>query len=77
MRQTSTMQKALFKGEMKEDDNVMDFLMSQPNVMPRLNDRVLNTAGVKYVDMTGSVSDDANRASNKPIGLLSSKVKLI
>lgn len=70
MRQTSTLQKALFKGEMKEEDNVLDFLMSQPNVMPRLNDRVLNTAGIKYVDMTGTAGD------KKPLASMSAKVNL-
>lgn len=62
MRQTSALQKALFKGEMKETDNVMDFLMGQPNVMPRLNDRVLSTpaGGTKYLDMTGSVQQGAS-----------------
>ena len=39
---------------MKESDNVVDFLMGQPNVMPRLNDRVLST-NAKYLDMTGIV----------------------
>jgi UDP-glucose:glycoprotein glucosyltransferase len=39
---------------MKEDDNVIDFLMGQPNVMPRLNDRVLSTSA-KYLDTTGVV----------------------
>jgi len=53
MRQTTALQKALFKGEMREADNVMDFLMGQPNVMPRLNDRVLSTTGAKYLDLTG------------------------
>ena len=40
---------------MKEDDNVIDFLMGQPNVMPRLNDRVLSTSA-KYLDLTGVVA---------------------
>lgn len=43
---------------MKEDDNVIDFLMSQPNVMPRLNERVLSTAS-KFVDLTGTVDSSA------------------
>lgn len=40
---------------MKEDDNVIDFLMGQPNVMPRLNDRVLSTSA-KFIDLTGVVA---------------------
>lgn len=46
-------------GELKEEDNVIDFLMGQPNVMPRLNDRVLSTSA-KYLDMTGVVESGIN-----------------
>lgn len=41
-------------GELKESDSVIDFLMSQPNVMPRLNDRVLSST-TKYLDLTATV----------------------
>ena len=57
MRQTATIQKALFKGEMRDHDSVIDFLMSQSNVMPRLNDRVLSST-TRYLDMTGGANID-------------------
>lgn len=35
MSQTSMLQKAVYRGEVTEGDDVVDFLMSQTNVMPR------------------------------------------
>lgn len=35
MQQTPIIQKNVYKGELADSDNVMDFLMSQPHVMPR------------------------------------------
>lgn len=48
---------AILAGELRDQDNIVDFLMSQPNVMPRLNDRVLSTT-TKYLDMTGVADVD-------------------
>jgi hypothetical protein len=35
MNQTPLYQKAVYKGEFTEGDNALDFIMNQPNVMPR------------------------------------------
>lgn len=35
MVQTPNLQKAVYKGELTDKDNVIDYIMSQPNVMPR------------------------------------------
>lgn len=35
MLQTPILQKAVYRGEITEGDDVVDFLMNQPNVMPR------------------------------------------
>jgi len=35
MSQTPIIQKAVYRGEVTEGDDVVDFLMNQPNVMPR------------------------------------------
>lgn len=35
MSQTSVFQKAVYKGELLDNDNTLDFLMNQPHVMPR------------------------------------------
>ncbi|XP_018331345.1 UDP-glucose:glycoprotein glucosyltransferase isoform X2 [Agrilus planipennis] len=51
--QTPIIQKAIFKGKLLDSDNVLDYLMSQQNVMPRLNQRILNKDSSSYLDMTG------------------------
>lgn len=35
MQQTPNIQKAVYKGELSDADNVIDFLMNLPHVMPR------------------------------------------
>lgn len=35
MSQTPTLQKAVYKGDLSDGDNVVDYIMNQPNVMPR------------------------------------------
>ena len=35
MTQTPQLQKAVYRGELTESDDVVDFIMNQPNVMPR------------------------------------------
>ncbi|PSN48119.1 UDP-glucose:glycoprotein glucosyltransferase [Blattella germanica] len=54
MNQTPLYQKAVYKGEFTEGDNALDFIMNQPNVMPRLNDRILNQDKNQYLDVTGT-----------------------
>lgn len=41
MKATNELQMAVYKGRLKDKDDVLDFLMDQPNIMPRLNDRIL------------------------------------
>nr|XP_022912908.1 UDP-glucose:glycoprotein glucosyltransferase [Onthophagus taurus] len=54
MSQTPIFQKAIYRGKLQERDDVFDFIMSQPNVMPRLNERVLNKEGSVYLDLSGT-----------------------
>ena len=35
MNQTPSLQKSIYKGELSDRDNVVDYIMSRPNVMPR------------------------------------------
>lgn len=35
MNQTPVFQKAVYKGEFTDGDNALDYIMNQPNVMPR------------------------------------------
>ncbi|TKR80881.1 hypothetical protein L596_014868 [Steinernema carpocapsae] len=52
MRQTQKIQMAVMKGRLTDRDNVMKWIMSQPEVLPRLNSRVLSGES-KYVPLTG------------------------
>lgn len=54
MNQTPVFQKAVYKGDFTDGDNALDYIMNQPNVMPRLNDRILNQDKHQYLDMTGA-----------------------
>ncbi len=35
MSQTPTFQKAVYRGELSDSDDVLNFIMNRPNVMPR------------------------------------------
>ncbi|XP_050434765.1 UDP-glucose:glycoprotein glucosyltransferase [Adelges cooleyi] len=52
--QTQILQKAVYKRELTDADSVTDWLMSQPNVMPRLNSRVLNPDSSKTLQLAGT-----------------------
>lgn len=52
MKQTPPLQKSVYKGELTDSHNILDYLMEQKNVMPRLNQRILSPDSV-YVDLTG------------------------
>lgn len=41
------------QGELATDHDVVDFIMNQPNVVPRINPRVLATSR-SYLDLSGS-----------------------
>ncbi|KAH8301152.1 hypothetical protein KR018_003806 [Drosophila ironensis] len=55
MSHTTNLQKAVYKGEMTDNDVAIDYLMNQPHVMPRLNQRILSQEDVKYLDINGVV----------------------
>uniref|UniRef100_T1J9H3 UDP-glucose:glycoprotein glucosyltransferase n=1 Tax=Strigamia maritima TaxID=126957 RepID=T1J9H3_STRMM len=52
LQQTTFVQKAVYKNQLSDHHNILDFLMSQPNVMPRLNDKILSGKGT-VLDFTG------------------------
>ncbi|XP_067203382.1 UDP-glucose:glycoprotein glucosyltransferase isoform X3 [Linepithema humile] len=58
MSQTPIIQKAVYRGEVTEGDDVVDFLMSQPNVMPRLNERILKVDKNAWLNLIGSIPED-------------------
>ena len=55
MRTTNELQRAVYKNLLKDKDDVLDYLMKQPNIMPRLNDRILKGDQSNYIPMTGDV----------------------
>ncbi|XP_060516530.1 UDP-glucose:glycoprotein glucosyltransferase isoform X2 [Cylas formicarius] len=60
MSQTTTYQKAVYRGKLSDSDNILDYIMNQPNVMPRLNDRILNRGRSFYLDMLGKATSLSN-----------------
>ncbi|XP_068195286.1 UDP-glucose:glycoprotein glucosyltransferase 1 isoform X2 [Antennarius striatus] len=48
---TTVYQRAVYLGELATDHDVVDFVMNQPNVVPRINPRVLSTSR-NYLDLT-------------------------
>ena len=38
---------------MTDDDDCLDYVMKQPHIMPRLNDRILKDDNSVYLDFTG------------------------
>ncbi|KAI6191748.1 UDP-glucose:glycoprotein glucosyltransferase 1 [Aphelenchoides bicaudatus] len=43
MRQTSPLQRAIMSGKLTDKDNVQNWILSQPDVLIRLNNRLINT----------------------------------
>lgn len=60
MKQTLPLQKAIYKGELADDDDILDYLMGQPTVMPRLNPIIFGTgsdsAKAQFIDVTSGTS---------------------
>ncbi|XP_024937212.1 UDP-glucose:glycoprotein glucosyltransferase isoform X2 [Cephus cinctus] len=55
---TPSMQKAVYRGEVTEGDDVVDFIMNQPNVMPRLNERILKVDKSTWLNLVGVPPED-------------------
>ncbi|XP_036396338.1 UDP-glucose:glycoprotein glucosyltransferase 2 [Megalops cyprinoides] len=53
MDATNFFQRAIFMGQLSDEADVVDFLMDQPNVVPRMNPLILSTDR-KYLDFTAS-----------------------
>lgn len=60
MSQTPVFQKSVYRGKLSDIDDTLDYLMNQPNVMPRLNDRILNKERSFYLDMSGTPTSLSN-----------------
>ncbi|XP_029039597.1 UDP-glucose:glycoprotein glucosyltransferase [Osmia bicornis bicornis] len=58
MSQTPSLQKAVYRGEISEADDVVDYIMNQPNVMPRLNERILKPEKHTWLNLIGTLPND-------------------
>ncbi|XP_023247074.1 UDP-glucose:glycoprotein glucosyltransferase [Copidosoma floridanum] len=58
MSQTLMIQKAIIRGEVTEDDDVVDFLMNQTNVLPRFNERILKPKENCWLNTVGSIPEN-------------------
>ncbi|XP_058056103.1 UDP-glucose:glycoprotein glucosyltransferase [Anopheles bellator] len=63
MQQTPTLQKAVYMGDLHEGEPVIDYLMKQPHVMPRLNQRILSQEEPHFLDMSGRPHPDLEDVS--------------
>nr|XP_020023954.1 UDP-glucose:glycoprotein glucosyltransferase 1-like [Castor canadensis] len=50
---TTFFQRAVYLGELSHDQDVVEYIMNQPNVVPRINSRIL-TAEREYLDLTAN-----------------------
>ncbi|XP_031416124.1 UDP-glucose:glycoprotein glucosyltransferase 1 isoform X2 [Clupea harengus] len=50
---TTFFQRAVYLGELVSDHDVVDFIMNQPNVVPRINSRILSTSR-QYLDLSNT-----------------------
>lgn len=58
VQQTPVLQKAVYKGELSDTDSILDYLMDQTHVMPRLHPMILNSADSVYIDLSGKEYKD-------------------
>uniref|UniRef100_A0A8C5IB15 UDP-glucose ceramide glucosyltransferase-like 1 n=1 Tax=Gouania willdenowi TaxID=441366 RepID=A0A8C5IB15_GOUWI len=56
MDTTTTFQRAVFMGQLTEGSDIVDYLMEQANVVPRMNPLILST-NRKYLDFTANPGD--------------------
>ncbi|XP_022095271.1 UDP-glucose:glycoprotein glucosyltransferase 1-like isoform X2 [Acanthaster planci] len=56
---TPDLQRAVYRGKINDRTNLMDYLMAQPNVMPRLNPRIL-ADDTRLLDLTAQPGDLPN-----------------
>ncbi|XP_011341647.1 UDP-glucose:glycoprotein glucosyltransferase isoform X1 [Ooceraea biroi] len=58
MSQTPMLQKAVYRGEVTEGDDIVDFLMNQPNVMSRLNERIWKVDKNAWLNLIGTIPEN-------------------
>lgn len=72
IQQTTTLQKAVYRGDLTDSEEILDYLMNQPHVMPRLNQRILgNNENAKFLDLSGTSHSDLSNV--KALAMLSNR----
>ncbi|XP_076247159.1 UDP-glucose-glycoprotein glucosyltransferase isoform X2 [Calliopsis andreniformis] len=66
MSQTPALQKAVYRGEITEADDVVDYIMNQPNVMTRLNERILKGEKHTWLNLIGTIPNDKDYTQWSP-----------
>ena len=56
MKETQTLQRAVYKNELTDSMDTVDYLMKRENIMPRLNQRILSTATNPIIALTGEAA---------------------
>lgn len=64
MQQTPIMQKAVYRGDLSDRDDIVDYLMNQPHIMPRLNQRILSSDEPRYLDLSGDAHTDISNVNS-------------
>jgi len=57
MKNTQFIQMAVYKQQLTSRDEPLDWLMAQPNIMPRLNERILSGKPGRFIDSSGTSED--------------------
>ncbi|XP_049887526.1 UDP-glucose:glycoprotein glucosyltransferase [Pectinophora gossypiella] len=55
-RHTGRLQRAVFRGELSDADDAVEYLMKQAHIVPRLNRRVLGSESSQFLDLSGVAS---------------------
>ncbi|CAK9802630.1 UDP-glucose:glycoprotein glucosyltransferase [Anthophora quadrimaculata] len=66
MSLTPALQTAVYRGELTEGDDVVDYIMNQPNVMPRLNERILKPEKHTWLNLIGTIPNDEDYSKWSP-----------
>lgn len=59
MKQTPLIQKSVYKGELTDSMNVLDFLMNQKQVIPRLNRKILSNEESFNLDLSKVLTENS------------------
>ncbi|XP_071839309.1 UDP-glucose:glycoprotein glucosyltransferase 1-like isoform X2 [Apostichopus japonicus] len=63
MQLTPEFQRDVYRGIIRDGTDLLEYVMEQPNVIPRLNKRILSTDSQRIIDLTGSVVPDVDLSS--------------